>query len=650
MVAGEEAQQTEEPDSTQAVEPGEKFIKRFPVLRFSWRKGQAWYCQSVTPPLNVSLRETKPKKTVPYQAKDLELMLGTSVIDGDNLSFAGIKQKVEDYINPVFKARFGDSVYQVPPSTVSKLKKQLKDTFYGNPERNIWHIRTLAAKLQEYGHVSQVHFIGINKMKEIFLAKEEAEFRFRVKEREKAQANTAAEKRTWELDGLPEAIDSWNATLLKKNLTEGSAEKMFLSHFLFAPSVGLEALDNLELLLVADAAHASYGTLFSAYALSANANAVLLAHGFSCDNECNESWSQFFEFLKNTYPALDVNWTTMISDQSKGLQAAFLQVFENALPFYCMDHRAENVLKKAKTEGKDLYKRCALAKNEAQLQVAKAAVENAEQLTTSQKDYILKLDGLSDSSQFLYSRAAQQEEDTRGGGGGKLFGRTTSQTVESMNNANKAYRFSPDIFSGVLIMLSQLRRRYVEHQMSAQDRRHPLTPFAAKLFEDTKEELKHVTVRTLIGQADGLVYDVLNKNEFNCCLTSMSCQCGYPVTHNFICRHLMKLARYVGEDPLELATAHFSHYSSARWQEQYPLGTVVNIPSKAEITDVGTGDENLLVPLCRRIQPGRPKKKRKLSALRNETPRRAIRCSVCGRPGHKKGSKLCSFYNETRVT
>lgn len=62
-------------------------------------------------------------------------------------------------------------------------------------------------------------------------------------------------------------------------------------------------------------------------------------------NEDKEGWVQFWKFALSLHPSLDLEDTTIITDQAKGLKEALAEVLPGAGHFLCSFHRLQNIAK-----------------------------------------------------------------------------------------------------------------------------------------------------------------------------------------------------------------------------------------------------------------------------------------------------------------
>ena len=121
----------------------------------------------------------------------------------------------------------------------------------------------------------------------------------------------------------------------------------FMSGIFISISAAQRVVPHLQRVFQADACHMNFGkyTLYSCYGTTANCNTFPVAMAILFGNEDKEGWVQFWNFALSLHPSLDLEDTTIITDQAKGLKEALAEVLPGAGHFLCSFHRLQNIAK-----------------------------------------------------------------------------------------------------------------------------------------------------------------------------------------------------------------------------------------------------------------------------------------------------------------
>ena len=181
--------------------------------------------------------------------------------------------------------------------------------------------------LREHDHSAELLTEDMEEMKKTFLDWEKAQFE--LAERLKQQRNGKYQPKKYTTEEKAKTLNEWEDLKAEKlNEIQGACQPediRFLKGFLLAPFTTQAIFDVIELFVSVDGCHTSHGTLFSVYAITANGNTILLAHGHFYGNETKASRLQVFEFVKKNYEDLDCAEATFPADQDKGLLEALLR-------------------------------------------------------------------------------------------------------------------------------------------------------------------------------------------------------------------------------------------------------------------------------------------------------------------------------------
>ena len=117
----------------------------------------------------------------------------------------------------------------------------------------------------------------------------------------------------------------------------------------------------------------------------------------------------------------------MISDQDKGLVAAFEQTFDHSAHFCCSTHRGKNIQSNHNKTVRDQWE---IARKASTALLLSAAKEGFLDFSPNPRKY---LNNLPDEKQYPVSRLNMNAD-------AHMYGRSSSSVVESMNGANNEAR------------------------------------------------------------------------------------------------------------------------------------------------------------------------------------------------------------------
>ena len=228
-----------------------------------------------------------------------------------------------------------------------EIRQRLRLHWFGEADENIRFLHSFVEKVNLHGHNAELVTCDRAMMLSIILEVAKQEFKFKYKEQMTKYNENMSKYRAKTISDKPTQPDAWCADKYLEQHREAINQKLwgdenaqYIQSLFFAPSTSIAMFDELLLIADADACHLNWGdtTLYSLYSMSANKNSVLLAHGLQAGNECKRTWSAFFAYCKKIYPHLDTLKRTLISDQDKGLVAAFEQTFDHSAHFCCSTH------------------------------------------------------------------------------------------------------------------------------------------------------------------------------------------------------------------------------------------------------------------------------------------------------------------------
>jgi hypothetical protein len=173
---------------------------------------------------------------------------------------------------------------------LQKTRKYIRTIVFGDPNKNVQLMGSLADKMESLGHYFEVKTKTprevIQKLEEIVLSEH----------MKKVKKDGKKMKR----DDKIKYVKDWKEKNYEMLLKEGLVE----------------------------------GTLYSCYGITANCNASPVAFGIVFGNEDKSGWVNFWMFAKKIHPALNTLETTIITDREKGSIEAMEEVLPLAVNFF----------------------------------------------------------------------------------------------------------------------------------------------------------------------------------------------------------------------------------------------------------------------------------------------------------------------------
>ncbi|MGH3054385.1 MAG: hypothetical protein ACRDL7_05345, partial [Gaiellaceae bacterium] len=403
----------------------------------------------------------------------------------------------------------------------------------------------------------------------------------------------------------------------------------FVKAVMFSPAPTMQCAEQLLHLHALDACHLSWGnaTLYSAYSLNSNKNAVCLSHSIVFGNEDYESWKTFLTFVRRCYPTLNASHVTIVSDQDKGIKRAVEEVMSFASHFYCAKHRAENVKKHCKAACKDAFLETVNAMTMDELARCKQKYLTDPGISERHCQYLGNVD---DDKQYPIANIILNKT--------KMYGRSTSSFIESMNEANRPIRKIKklDAFNAILELLGLEMKRYLKICSAANATTHVLVRWA---FDEYNHLLtKSSQLRLQVNVLDGNVYGEVRSSttSFEVRLGGSNepggrfgtCSCGRPQFSEFPWIHMVCFANHQLFD-VQLVVPLWCHTST--WKLQYPMDARHAVPSAASIKNK-VADKNLRLPPIAPDCRGRPRQTCHRSS--GEQWRSIRHCTMCFATDH----------------
>jgi len=502
-------------------------------------------------------------------------------------------------------------------------------------------LNVIAKSLRELGHTIEIKVATKEEMRYVVRRNVERDFHNECRKDKKPRTFTEVDWSRWL--SVPEnqaMIDS-----IEKPITGAYFKSM-----LFIPYEAKQVSSQLTKLYTLDATFGKTKTMYSAYGFTSNGTNSVLGHLLSIENENNDGWNALLQGLRDNH-RVDAPGSIFMSDQFSGLRNTFYSIFEHAKPFWCSWHRADNLAKKSK--------RIAETFRAAVNATTKDAVDAIlGELTPLQLDIVVlnprnpKLTAVPKEEQFPAYCVARN--------GACMFGRSTTQLVESMHFANTEARDDSDCPARWLVTIQRLeekrRAKNYEACMAAIDAEakglggRGLTPFAHRIMETRRGRIqqyevqekrvcansRHLSVQVahhsllrqprrvtikmpeILGNGTEL-YDHLYDHS------SASCSCGVPAASGLPCIHVIKVA----SKTISVDAALFAHeYFHLKTWKKHSLNPELYTPRltllHASILQKDVDEEQLHVPPLRAPRSGRPtERSRAKSVLKDYAKARA---------------------------
>jgi hypothetical protein len=245
-----------------------------------------------------------------------------------------MSEVIQDYVNP----------YAVTNNILQDARNHAKADLFGKPDDNIRYAYAIQQTIRDMGHVCDLICTGrcdVIRMVQAVILKEE------LTPREHANKPTLEQ-------GTPrkEFVNDWllhhKVALTNALGMDDGPEIKFLTGILVAPSTSKVQAQFLQDVIQANAANMSFGkyTLFSAYASTANMTMAALGFAIPFGNKDKNNWTEFWKFIKNTHPIVNLNKKTIITNQDKGSIASIMDIIPEAALFHCSFHHCQNIIKK----------------------------------------------------------------------------------------------------------------------------------------------------------------------------------------------------------------------------------------------------------------------------------------------------------------
>ena len=399
--------------------------------------------------------------------------------------------------------------------------------------------------------------------------------------------------------------------------------------------------------------------------VDANRNTVALAWGHYADNENDEVWLSFMEWVKLNLPGLDSDNVTAVRDGKKSISKALRDHLPEVHRLYCVRHAGEAAQINVGGGQASGAQYTALA-----LALTKPSQDHVRNSTSKKVlDYIDRADipeGQRLLCQFaiLGGHMDATFSDRRGHAvGATLEPRHTSSFVESNNGAAlRDGSRSLDPTSMTLHVAITWTRRLMAHKAESEKCTTAVPPQVVKLLDDLKANAESgvtdqtSTVQMLPGPS--ICAHVRPRTDLGnmvhlCNLTTKSCSCGFYDFTKFPCIEMAMVCKARGRMD-QLAALVNEQDTTPYWLAQYDFDFAACMVAPANVWQAEPSP--LEMPGGMRRKAGRPttggrilspieKARKRKSAAEDEglakpmakrKPYQPQKCTACGqaRKGH----------------
>ena len=511
------------------------------------------------------LRIDKHCSRTPFKAEWLVFILTPDIRSTPNLS----NKRCKIILTPYMKSKF------MTNNLLQNARKLAKTKVFGDPNHNVQYAHALCAEMRTQGH-DIIHVEKnakeVRSVLEHLIVTDEAQ-----KQKRNGVKMTAQDKKDYLMKWRNKHADLLNEGGMGA-IPVGDPIPKFCSGIYVSPHFVKEALQFLHLTYQADACHLGFGkyTMMTVYGSSANNNTFPIAFGIVFGNETKEAWMDFWKFVKNCHPIINIPQITFITDQAKGLIESITSVLPNVGQLLCSYHRIQNIHKVVKGgSGRyscaGVYNRCMQATNMAQLEQIR--IDDSRFMSTNALKYLFSIP---DKMQFPCARVGDNTDVY-------LYNRKSSSAAEGMNRVNKPARdrSAVDPVNSSLLLIEMMTDQFQRNRDLAWKCTTLLTPHGVKLRDDifalvdyTKYNISvssgedRVTVK--ISRIGNIERECFFLNEEIMGSVFGGCTCGAPNVQGIPCHHMIAVVKSNRVEGLNPTNAMPCWYTTEMWRRQYP--------------------------------------------------------------------------------
>lgn len=486
--------------------------------------------------------------TTACQAVMLADVIAPRIISGLSLKRIKIRQELSPYLQ---KNPSGTFVSRVIESAISRCP--------GSPTENVARLPAYVRELNNLVHKAKIVTIYADEMVEIGMRVAASIHRRNVR-------NAAARRQSSSQPTQPgspnisipiTAVTSestqFNEYEFRSRLQQtAQANKRYLYAVMYGSQVSMMMQTKLFRVYSTYSAHCTgptKGTMFTMYGSDSNHKQILMGIRLVLDNESERTWCLFLEFIRDCHPGLANDEIRIISDQEKGAKNAMSRILPEIKQFCCTSHRESNVYQNSCQVSGKLFRQALHCWTDAGLSAIKA------RLPERGANYI---GVVAEEEQYPFKRQ-------------ELFGRSTSQGVESMNNANTAVR-KADVGRALILAVESDKARHSKalYNLSRTGASNPPPKRVEKLdkFRAAGHAFSFMTsvqnrgLERMVGRVPSAARPIFS---YVVNLMERSCSCGMWQGTRFPCLHAAIFCKKVGRD---LSSFVCDFDTRSKWVEQ----------------------------------------------------------------------------------
>jgi hypothetical protein len=450
---------------------------------------------------------------------------------------------------------------------------------FGTPEKNVMYAEAIRSELRTNGHIVEMKFTTrretLKNIERIVIAEE----LLRRKHDDNSTLDAVERKVFW---------DNWkkeNRDLIIDKLGRKGDSVEYLHGIFFTPSFAPATVPELKRLFMGDACHLNFGkyTLFSCYGVTANCNMSPVAFAIVFGNENGTTWKEFWKFVKEVHPTMNLPDVTIVTDQDKGQKSAISEVMDQAGQFYCAHHRRGNIIKMCgAASGNRIYSALWVYNR----LVGCRTVEQIEREKTSSMPMMHAndaryLNNLNDDEQYPAARCNKCP-------GIYMYHRSTSAGVESMNGANieMRARAAVDPLNALILLIKLECKRFNAQRAKAWASDCFLTPRGTLEYEEVFQHINCLDFNiTIVIQDD--TYECTVRRNMSASKNPIgkvvilkqpvrgsyfgTCSCGVVSRDSIPCEHMAALV--VSSRIPDITRYNIMPYwwTTEQWKKQLPL-------------------------------------------------------------------------------
>ncbi len=389
-----------------------------------------------------------------------------------------------------------------------------------------------------------------------------------------------------------------NRKLIIEKLGRKGDCAQYLHGIYFTPSFAQKTVPELKHLFMADVCHVDFGkyTLFSCYGITANSNMSPVGFAIVFGNENGSTWNEFWNFVKDIHPLLNLLDVTIVTDQDKGQKSAITAIMDEMGHFHCAHHQRGDIIKMCGSKsGTRVYSALWVYNRLVGCRMVEAIErEKDKYMPMMHAKDAQYLNNLEDAEQYPAARCTQ-------GQGIYMCHRSTSAAVESMNAANREMRFKTavDPLNACILLMKLECKRFSKQRAKAWSSDSFLTPCGTVEYEEVFEG---------INALDFTITNVSQNKSYECTvcrnMTSSrrpmgklvvlkqpvngsffgTCTCGVDKRDSIPCEHMAALV--VSSRIPDITGHNIMPYwwTTDQWKRQFPLNTVANCNTNMAVT------------------------------------------------------------------